>query len=166
MPDFGESVLIHFVGTFDDGTEFANTHRIDQPVVLTIGLGQMIPKFEMTVADMLPGAKRQIRLEPEQAYGKYEEGLVIDVPKDNIGNADGLPVGEYVGLQTKLGPMNAKVLEIGPDTVKLDCNHELAGRAVNFDIELVSYVRESAIDRDLHPSGCACGCYLLKQALS
>lgn len=165
MAEIGETVLVHCVGTLDDGAVFQDSRRAGAPLSVKLGSGVMLPRVEATLCDMLPGEHRTIRLTPDQAYGAYDAGLVQAVPAHLIANSDQLPRGGYIELKTKVGMLRAKVVSVDTDQVVLDCNHELAGHTVTFDIDLVSVVHESAIQRELHPSGCACGCDKLKAQL-
>lgn len=165
MADIGEVALINYRGRLDDGREFESSERIGGPLEVKIGAGRLLPSVERAICEMNPGDRKTIRLEPEQAYGLYDEGLVLEVPADRLPNAQDLPAGKYIEVKTDRGTIRAKVVSVGAESVVLDCNHELAGQAVTFDIDLLSFVRESAIDRELHPAGCACGCDKLKEQI-
>jgi len=165
MAEIGETVLVHCVGTLDDGTVFQDSRRAGAPLSVRIGSGVLLPRVEYALCDMLPGEHRTVRLPPEQAYGSYDDGLVQQVSSQLIANSERLPRGGYIELKTKAGMVRAKVVSVGSDQLVLDFNHELAGCNVTFDIDLVSVVHESAIRRELHPAGCACGCDKLKAQL-
>lgn len=162
MAEIGETVLVHCVGTLDDGREIQNSRLAGEPLQVKIGAGALLPALEGAICDMLPGDHRTVRLSPEQAYGAYDDALVQHVPANLLPNAENLPVGGFVGLQTRAGDIRAKVVSVSDGEVVLDCNHELAGHALTFDIEMISVQHESAIHRELHPAGCACGCDKLK----
>ena len=165
MAEIGETVLVHCVGTLDDGTVFQDSRRAGEPLSIKLGAGMLFPRVEATLCDMLPGEHRSIRLSPEQAYGTYDAGLVQGVPSHLIADSEHLPRGGYIELKTKAGMLRAKVVSVGADQVVLDFNHELAGSTVTFDVDLISVAHESAIFRELHPAGCACGCDKLKAQL-
>ena len=165
MAEIGETVLVHCVGSLDDGTVFQDSRRAGQPLNVRLGSGALLARVEAALCDMFPGEHRSIRLSPDQAYGAYDAGLVQGVPAQAIADSEHLPRGGYIELKTKLGMLRAKVVSVDADQVVLDFNHELAGCAVTFDVDLVSVVHESAIQRELHPAGCACGCDKLKAQL-
>ena len=152
MAEIGETVLVHYVGTLDDGREFVNSRNAGEPVRVRIGSGSLLPALEGALCEMLPGDHRVILLASERAYGVYDDALVQ-------------PVGQYIEMRTRAGAIRAKVVSSDGDEVILDCNHELAGRSVTFDVEMLSVAHESAIHRELHPAGCACGCDKLKQQI-
>ena len=75
--------------------------------------------------------------------------------------------GETVSIYTlENRNMRVRVLEVGDEEVVLDCNHELAGQNLNFDITLVDVVSETPIEHELHSEGCTCGCDRLQESLS
>lgn len=166
MAEIGETVRIDFVGKLDDGSQFSNSHIAGSPLEVTIGAHEVLPAFEQALAEMAPGEKRSLRIPADQAYGSYDENLIETVPKESIPHADRLPVGQYVVFGSPAGDLRVKVLDVTDDSVVFDHNHELAGQDLNFEISLLDIVHEPAVDRELHPAGCACGCDRLKEALS
>lgn len=165
MPEIGEHALVRYRGRLDDGREFERTPQNGEPLEVKLGSGRLLPLVEKAICDMSIGDRKTIRLEPGQAYGSYDEDLVIAIPRNALPNADELPVGRFVEIRTDRGTIRAKVTSIDPDSIVLDCNHELAGQAVTFEVELVAVVHETAIDKELHPAGCACGCDRLKEQI-
>lgn len=165
MPEIGESVLVNYAGRLGDGREFESTWRVGKPLEVKIGSGRLLPQVEKAICEMFPGERKTLNLDASDAFGDYDDDLVITVPAQNLPNADHLPVGRYIELKTPNGDIRAKVVSTDESHVVLDCNHELAGHDVTFDIELVSVIHPSAIDRELHPQGCACGCDRLKEQI-
>lgn len=165
MPDLGQTVRVRYTGTLDDGTRFDGTMDEGDPVEFTIGSKRMLPAFEKAVTEMRCGEKRRIRIPACDAYGEYDESLVQWFPSTGLPGVDQLKVGGFVGLSIPVGKARAKVLELNDDKMLIDLNHELAGFDLTFDIELISIIQESAIEREMHPVGCACGCGRLKESL-
>ena len=97
----------------------------------------MIDGFEDAVMGMAAGEEKTFTVSPEEAYGKHDETLLMAVPKSSL-PADGLFVGIGVRIRLKDGRMaDGYVMEIGDETVKLDFNHPLAGKALTFAIKVV-----------------------------
>ena len=165
MPEYGEKVLINYTGMLDDGREFESNLRIGQPLEVKIGDGRLLPAVEKALCDMLPGDFKTVRLEPAQAYGEYDPDLVITLPADRLPNAENLPVDRYIEVKTPQGTARVKVVSVENGLVVLDLNHELAGQPITFNLELLSVLHSSAIDKELHPEGCACGCDRLKEQI-
>lgn len=130
VAQLGDTVSVHYRGTLDDGSEFDSSAGRD-PLQFTVGAGQVIPGFDNAVLGMAVGDKKEVRLEPEDAYGEHTEDRVISVPKEQA------PDGLEVGQQVMLGQAPATVVEVTDEAVTVDANHPLAGQALTFEIELV-----------------------------
>ena len=128
----GDSVEVHYTGTLDDGTEF-DSSRGRSPLAFVVGSGQVIAGFDDAVRGLAVGDSRTVRIEPEQAYGQRDPNLILEFPAADA--PDGLAVGEQVVLSNGAP---GTVIEITDEVVRIDANHELAGRALTFEVELVS----------------------------
>lgn len=138
MSNEGKKVKTHYRGYLDDGTQFDSSYDRGEPLEFTCGAHMMIAGFDAAVVDMELGEKRTVHIEPADAYGEHNPDLVIEFPIEQVGDISTLTVGATVGLQGPGGqPIPAKVTKITPKHVTVDANHELAGKALNFDIELV-----------------------------
>ena len=134
----GNNVQVHYVGTFDDGTEFDSSHSRGEPISFQVGSGQMIAGFDAAVVGMTEGETKDITLTPSEAYGEHKEDYIKVYPRDVFPNEVQLSEGVTVAGQNELGQqMIAKVLSVSDDTVLLDFNHPMAGKNLNFSIEVV-----------------------------
>ena len=135
----GQLVSVHYVGTFDDGTEFDSSRSRGEPLTFQVGTGQVIPGFDNAIAGMQVGETQDIRLEPAEAYGEVNPKGFQDVPKTMFPDGFEFKVDEFVqGEQNNGQPFRARINSIDTDTVNLDFNHPMAGKALNFNLELVS----------------------------
>lgn len=135
----GNSVQVHYVGTFDDGTEFDSSHSRGEPISFEVGSGQMIAGFDNAVLGMSVGETKDITLAPAEAYGEHNEDYIKTYPRNVFPNEVQLTEGVTVAGQNELGQqMIAKVLTVNDDTVLLDFNHPMAGKTLNFSIEVVA----------------------------
>lgn len=166
MAEIGERVKVDFEGRLDDGAKFSSSYLVGEPFEFVIGTETMLPAFEKAVMEMLPGEERTIRVPATEAYGNYDESLIEKVPLSLFPNAEKLPVGQYIVIGAGDSEMRVKVLKVEDGEVYFDHNHELAGEDLTFDIKLLEVVHDNAIDRELHPAGCACGCDRLKEQLN
>ena len=133
----GDTVKIHYTGTLDDGTQFDSSAGRD-PLEFELGGGQVIPGFDSAVEGMAVGENKNVRIEPDQAYGERHEQLVQEVPRSAL--PDDLEPQVGMGLQSQSPDgqvMMLIVTEVGDENITVDANHPLAGHALNFDIELV-----------------------------
>lgn len=134
----GKRVKVHYRGTFDDGTQFDASYDRGMPLEFTCGVGDMIRGFDRAVAEMAVGDIIDVHLEPEEAYGMPNPNMVITVKKEGIQGLDGIEEGDKVMLQDELGrPFDALVTMIDDENITFDCNHEMAGKPLNFTIEML-----------------------------
>ena len=133
----GNTVKIHYRGTLDDGTEFDSSHG-SEPLSFKLGEGMVIPGFEKAVEGMDTGEKKEISIPPEEAYGQPREDLVVQVERSQIPDNVDLELGGALRVRTEDGhTVTVIVAEMSDDNVVLDGNHPLAGKTLNFELELV-----------------------------
>ncbi len=138
MSNEGKKVKVHYVGTLDDGTKFDSSRDRNEPLAFTCMAGQMIPGFDAAVREMEVGQVIDIRLEPADAYGERDERLVQTVPVSAMPGAKELSAGDRVMLTSPMGqPFPATVASVEDGNITFDMNHEMAGKALNFNIELI-----------------------------
>jgi len=131
----GDTVKVHYTGTLDDGSVF-DSSRQREPLEFTIGQDQVIEGFEQAVTGMQVGETKTVHIPSDQAYGPYRQDLVFNVERGLL--PDGTQVGQTLEMtQTDGSKLYVTVLEIGQESAILDANHSLAGKDLNFEIELV-----------------------------
>ena len=120
---------------------------LEEPVEFVIGGDDLFEKIEEQLQGHGPGAVVDIHLEPEQAFGDYNEQLVFLEPRTLF--PDSLEEGMVLeGLPEGTNPQAARdvlytVTDIYPDHVVLDGNHPLAGIALRLNLKVAS-VREAS----------------------
>ena len=72
LPAQGSTLVVHYVGTLEDGTEFDSSYSRAQPFEFVLGLGQVIPGWEIGMAQMRPGGKAQLVIPSVLGYGSQE----------------------------------------------------------------------------------------------
>jgi len=127
----GDTVEVHYTGTLDDGTQFDSSKGRD-PLTFTVGAGQVIPGFDKAVIGLEVGTSIKVHIPPEEAYGERRQDLVLTFP------AAQAPAGLKVGQRVSLGNGSGVVTALSSESVTVDANHELAGKALNFELELVA----------------------------
>ncbi len=133
----GDKVKVHYTGKLTSGDQFDSSAGRD-PLEFTVGAGQMIQGFDAAIPGMNIGDKKTITISPEEAYGEKKEEAIIEFPKANIPADMKLEPGMKLQLRNEAGqPFPVVVADIKDEVVVLDANHELAGKELIFDIELV-----------------------------
>lgn len=134
----GDTVQIHYTGKLNDGTVFDTSDGRD-PLSFTIGSGQVIPGFEEAVIGMAIEDKKNVSIPPEKAYGNRNEEMVMSVPRDQVPPDINPEKGQRLQMQ---GPNEqvivVEITEVSDESITLDANPPLAGKELNFDIELVA----------------------------
>eukprot|EP00960_Hanusia_phi_P044278 756552-Hanusia_phi.AAC.2 len=118
-----------------------------------VGSGRVIAGFDEAVRGLSVGEKRKVRCEPKDAYGEYDEKnlakargidrtgslltyLLVQVPKEQMPTPpEGNDIEPGLILQLANGQL-AVVKEVTDEVVVLDGNHPLAGKSLNFEVEL------------------------------
>ena len=134
----GKICRTHYRGTFNDGTQFDSSYDRGEPLEFTCGAGQMIRGFDAAVADMEVGQVMDVHLMPEEAYGMPDPNAVFTVETAQLPGSEELEAGQQVYLSNQYGqPFPVKVVTKDETTITFDANHEMAGKELNFRIELV-----------------------------
>ena len=134
----GKTCRTHYKGTFNDGTQFDSSYDRGEPLEFICGAGQMIRGFNAAVAGMEVGQIVEIHLMPEEAYGMPDPNAIFTVEIAQLPGSEDLTVGQQVYLSNQFGqPFPVKVVEKDETTITFDANHEMAGKELNFKIELV-----------------------------
>jgi FKBP-type peptidyl-prolyl cis-trans isomerase SlyD len=108
-----------------------------EPLKYIHGQKMMIPGLEKELTGMKVGGQKNVRVKPEDGYGKINPQAFQEVPKEKI-PANGLKVGAILTAQTPNGgtvPM--RVHEIKEKTVVMDMNHPMAGKTLDFNVKVV-----------------------------
>lgn len=134
----GDAVKVHYTGRLDDGFVFDSSES-REPLGFTLGDGNMIKGFDSAVYGMTIGDKKTVTIPATEAYGERRDDMIMDVPREQVPPHIQAEVGLQLMLQGGGGqPMPVTVVEITEEKIVLDANHELAGKDLIFDIELVS----------------------------
>ncbi len=140
----------------DDGNEvLIEKTQEGRPFIFVSGMGATLPSFEEQVLNLEKGAEFDFELAPEQAYGQRFEERIIELDKNIFvinGQFDAQHVkeGAIIPLQNEDGNhFMGVVLHIGDDKVKIDLNHPLAGKKLNFCGEVLES-REATAEEVAH----------------
>ena len=122
----------------NDGTVFDSSYDRGEPLEFICGMGMMIPGYDAAVAKMEVGESIDIHPTPDEAYGYSDPRAIFTLEIRQLPGSEELSVGDRVSLYTAAGqPMPVTVTARDDTTITFDANHELAGKELNFHIELV-----------------------------
>ncbi len=133
----GDTVSVHYTGTFPDGTVFDSSVERNEPIQFTVGAGQMIAGFDQAVEGMTLNEEKEISLQPEEAYGASREDLIFEVPKTQFPPNISPEEGQQLMMRANEQDIQVLVTKVAEESVTLDANHPMAGKALNFSIKLV-----------------------------
>jgi len=105
--------------------------------------------LENALAGLTAGDDFDVTVAPEEAYGEHQEGLIQTVPKEAFQGVEKVEEGMVFTAQTENGPLQVTVTEVADETVQVDGNHPLAGKALSFTGK-VEEVREASAEELEH----------------
>lgn len=148
----GDSVTVAYIGRLDNGTIFDTSNeslareagvdeeypeRSFKPLKLTLGSGRVIEGLEEELKGMEVGDEKTIVVPPEKAYGPHKEDRVAGYDREEFEEMIGdRELEEGFQVETEDG-LPGRVIDIGPEVVTVDFNHELAGETLTFEIEVL-----------------------------
>ena len=129
---------VHYRGTLNDGTQFDSSYDRGEPLEFVCGAGMMIRGFDAAVADMEVGQIVDVHLTPDEAYGEADPAMIFPMEIAQLPGSGDLTVGQKVYLYNTMGqPFLVTVVAKDEQNITFDANHEMAGKELNFRIELV-----------------------------
>lgn len=131
------TVTVKYTGKLADGTIFDASPE-DSPLSFIVGRGEVIKGFETAVLDMSQGEIKTVVIEPSQAYGESNPALTEEINRTDL--PENLELNEGRQLEVTQGDGSILLLMINKvteETVTLDSNHPLAGKALTFVIEML-----------------------------
>jgi peptidylprolyl isomerase len=152
----GLFVSVDYKGTLQNGDVFDTSHG-RQPLEVKMGAGQLIAGFEKELMGMSLNEKKSFTIDPEDAYGQRNEGLMRDIARTDVPSEINPEVGMTVGMYTPEGQqIPAQIVHVDNEKISLDLNHPLAGKTLTFDIEVVGISNRQT--QTLQGCGCGCDC--------
>lgn len=141
----GDTVKVHYHGKLVDGSTFDSSEG-REPLEFEVGTGMMIPGFDSGVVGMSVGEKKTINIPAEEAYGAFQEDLLMEFPMDRFPPDMKPEVGMTLSMSNGQGQQFPVVIvDVKEDAVVLDANHPLAGKELIFDIEMVNIEGKSPL---------------------
>ncbi len=149
----GDVVRINYIGkiketgeVFDTNLEeVAKKHGIYdpsyfyKPVPVLIGAHFIIPGLEEEVKKLKVGEKKTVTLPPEKAFGERNENYVKLISLNEFRKQGIVP---QPGMEITVNGVKGRVLAIAGGRVRVDFNHPLAGKELEYEVEVVEKVEK------------------------
>jgi len=132
------SYILHTIE--EDGSKIlVEETTAENPLTFLYGVGMMIPKFEQNILGLKAGDKASFIIQAEEAYGEKDPNSIVQLPIDMFQESGTPPLGAILPLSDGQGNnFQAFVLEVTPEAVVADLNHPMAGKVLDFQVEIVN----------------------------
>jgi FKBP-type peptidyl-prolyl cis-trans isomerase SlyD len=135
--DDGQVVTMHYTLRVDG--EMVDTSQGAEPLQFIQGMGHIIPGLEHQLYDMQVGDSKKVSVAPRDGYGVVDAEAFMDVPRSAFPAEVPLVPGTQLELKDKSGhPSIARIESVTDDNVRLDMNHPLAGKNLEFDVTITA----------------------------
>jgi FKBP-type peptidyl-prolyl cis-trans isomerase SlyD len=128
-------VTIHYTLKDDAGTVI-DSSASGEPLAYLHGHGNIVPGLERELTGRKAGEELSVTVPAAEGYGEYDKSLVQSVPRRALRGVKDVRAGMHLHAQTAEGPRTVTVTRVSGDMVTLDGNHPLAGKNLNFDIQI------------------------------
>ncbi len=164
----GQNKVVEFCYELEvDGQVVDHTTK-ERPLDYIHGTGSLLPKLEEHIEGMEPGASFDVTLSPADGYGEVDPQRIIDLPKAAFEvngeiREDLLVPGNTIPMMNSMGGViPGVVVEVSANSVKMDLNHQMAGKTLHFKGEILSVrvATEKELTEGLHGEfvhTCGCG---------
>ena len=142
----GSTVTIHYVLTVDG--KIRDSSKGKKPMSYVQGTGQIIPGLEQEIRNLKVGDEKRIIVAPGDGYGPVNPDMFQNVPKKSVKGRSKLKIGSTVSGQFGGRQVNAVIIGEDKDNFILDLNHPLAGKTLQFDVEIVEISRKRAVKNE------------------
>lgn len=134
----------------DEGGAVLDSTANKEPLSFMSGTSQILPRLEETLGEMLIGGKKNVKIAASEAYGEYDEKAVQNVKKEQFPAEAKVEVGiRYVANSPEGGQMPFVITDVKEQDVTVDFNHPLAGKDLEFDVELID-IRDATAEEIQH----------------
>ena len=145
----GNNVVLHYKGTFPDGKVFDDSRLRGDGMEVLVGAGKLLKAFETALVGMTEGETKKLSLKSNEAYGEPRPDAIISAPRAAFPQDFEFNTGAMVQGRGPQGQaVLAKIVSFDEETVTLDHNHPLAGKDLNFEIQMIQIQNNTSVDED------------------
>lgn len=132
-----DNVKVHYTGKLTTGEVFDSSQG-RAPLEFTLGGGQMIKGFDEAVDGMELNEQKTVTIPSAEAYGEKRDELIQEISRDQLPEDMQPEIGQKLMATNDLGHQTqVSVTDVSDSAITIDANHELAGKDLVFEIELV-----------------------------
>jgi peptidylprolyl isomerase/FKBP-type peptidyl-prolyl cis-trans isomerase SlyD len=153
--DNGDFVRVNFTGKIKDTEDVFDTtydeiaqeagifeeNKTYKPIPIVVGGNHLLPAIEEAIIGLNEGDKKTIEVDSENAFGSRDPSLIQLVPMREFKKQGMTPVP---GMRIQSEGATGKILTVNGGRVKVDFNHELAGRDLVYDVEVTEIIDDEA----------------------
>ena len=141
----------HFTLKNQFGDILGGTHDNEgRPMLILLGASEVLPDLELEIKDMAVGARKELIISAADAYGEVDETLKMTLRRSQFPEGTDITEGlRFEGGEKDGWPVIFRVVKIDGDDIHVDANHELAGMALHYDVEITEK-REASADEIAH----------------
>lgn len=110
-----------------------------QPLPIVVGANHILPAIEEAIEGLEAGESKTIEVESKDAFGDRSSDLVQLIPMREFKKQGMTPVP---GMPITAGDRSGKILTVNGGRVKVDFNHELAGKDLIYDIKVIDIIED------------------------
>lgn len=130
-------VTLHYRLAANDGLELMNTFK-ERPATLQMGSGQLAPTLEQCILGLPEGERKTFQLEPGQAFGARSDDLVQRIARSQVSDNFVVEPGAQIDFMSEQGEkFSGFVRSFDDSTVLMDFNHPLAGKHLEFEVQVI-----------------------------
>lgn len=139
-------VSLDYTLTVDD--QVVDTSEGREPIEFIQGQGQIIAGLEEEIYGMSVGDEKEVTVEAAKGYGEVDPDAKVEINRDDFPEEIPMQPGVEVTLRNQEGrTFQAWIQEVGEKSVRLDYNHPLAGKDLDFSVKVVKL--RDATDEEL-----------------
>jgi len=142
-------VTLHYTLKDEGGEVIESSTTSGNPLTYLHGRGNLIPGLERELQGKNAGDKLNVIVAPVEGYGEYDEKLVQQLPRRSLKGIASVRPGMQLRTQTAHGPRSVTVTRVTGDIITVDGNHPLAGKSLNFEVEITG-VRDATAEELEH----------------
>lgn len=131
----------------DDSGEVLDSSKGQEPLAYLHGAGNIIPGLEEALEGKQAGEQVKVAVPPEKGYGLRNESMTQQVPRNMFDTQQEIKPGMRFHAESEHGTHTVTVTAVDSENVTVDGNHPLAGKVLNFDVNIVQV--RAATDEEL-----------------